>query len=115
MSKSTDIDGLFFDRPEDPVDSRLSILRLRKTLKRARMPWMIKKLTAGEFEWISQLPKDLIHLPLEYTWVVPPSKFFRESPLLNLHFFIYILILFHFMVSDGNAKSNKISVNIKEF
>jgi len=33
---------------------------------------MIKKLTAGEFEWISQLPKDLIHLPLEYTWVVPP-------------------------------------------
>jgi len=36
--KSTDIDGLFFDRPEDPVDSRLSILRLRKTLKRARMP-----------------------------------------------------------------------------
>jgi len=33
---------------------------------------MIKKLTAGEFEWISQLPKDLIHLLPECTWVVPP-------------------------------------------
>jgi len=24
---------------------------------------------AGEFEWIFRLPKDLIHLPLGYTWV----------------------------------------------